>query len=112
MSWPGTLTEEEQTSLLAWLRTLLRPWCGEQARANNHADAANIEYNAVQLTLLGKLAADDIIPVESALDGAEPLTKNDVISIVSHMQNILTNYNTAGHRQLWSKAAGETQLIG
>ena len=73
MSYPGTLTPAEQASLLAWLRTSLRPVMGELARLNNHLQAANTEYNGVQLALLAKLAAGDIVPVESGLDGAEQL---------------------------------------
>lgn len=113
MAWPGTLTEEEQASLLSWINKLVRPWCGEQARVNNHGDAANTEYNAVQTTLLAKLDNEDVIPVSgSGLAGAESITKADVVSIVSHIQGILANYNTSAHRQLWAKAAGESNLIG
>ena len=114
MAWPGTLTEAEQASLLAWLQDVLRPWCGEQARVNNHGEVANTEYNAVQLALLAELDGADVIPVGDGggLSGAEPLTKNEVVSIVSHVQNILSSFNTGAHRQLWAKAAGETNLIG
>jgi hypothetical protein len=48
----------------------------------------------------------------SGLSGAMTLTKAEIVSLTAHMQGILTNYNTAGHRQMWAKAAGPSNLIG
>lgn len=104
------LTAEQKNVLSEYVR-LLRAWSGEQARVNNHAEALNDDYAQVQ-AVLDLLANDDVIADGSGLAGAALLTKAEVISITAHMQGILTNYNTAGHRQMWAKAAGPGNLIG
>lgn len=104
------LTAEQQNVLGEYVR-LLRAWSGEQARTNNHGEALNDDYSQVQ-AILDLLANEDLISDGSGLAGAATLTKAEVISITAHMQGILTNYNTAGHRQLWAKAAGPGNLIG
>lgn len=109
MAW-SDLTPEQQAVASEYVR-LLRSWCGEQARTNNHGGALNDSYATVQ-TILGLLGNDDVITDGSGLAGAASLTKGEVVSLTAHMQGILTNYNTAGHRQMWAKAAGPSNLIG
>lgn len=104
------LTPEQQNVVAEYVR-LLRAWTGEQARANNHAAAINDGYAQVQ-SILDQLQIDDMITDSTGLAGAMTLTKGEVISLTAHMQGILTNYNTAGHRQMWAKAAGPANLIG
>lgn len=107
------LTREEQNLLTNFIDTLVRPTLGELARVNNHLEAVDTQYNAVASGLLGRLAGADEIPGESTgLDGAKSLTKDEVVTLVSYAQGVLTNYNTAGHRQNFSKAAGPGNLIG
>lgn len=117
MAWPGTLTEEEQTSLLAWMRSLVRPMMGELARTNNHLAAANTEYLSTQAANLAKLDPSDVIPVEDGLNGAESLPQSEVKTLVTYMQTIVgTNgsggVNTSVHRQGYARAAGEANIIG
>lgn len=104
------LTAEQQATLAEYVR-MLRAWSGEQARANNHADALNTMYTHIQ-AILGALGNDDPVADGSGLAGAMTLTKAEIISITAHMQGLLTNYNTLGHRQAWAKAAGPNNLIG
>jgi hypothetical protein len=104
------LTVEQQSVLADYVR-MMRAWCGEQARTNNHADALNSQYAQVQ-AILGELQDTDLITDGSGLSGAMTLTKAEVVSLTAHMQGILGTYNTAGHRQMWAKAAGPTNLIG
>lgn len=104
------LTAEQKSVLGEYVR-LLRAWCGEQARVNNHAEAENDDYSQVQ-AVLDLLGADDVIADGSGLAGAGVLNKSEVVSLTAHMQGILANYNTAGHRQMWAKAAGPGNLIG
>ena len=115
MAWPGTLTTEEQTSLLSWVNTIVRPTMGEVARVCNHLDVANVEYNGAQNDTngnLSKLVGSDVIPISgSGLGGAENLTKDELITLISYTQGILA-YNTAGHRGNYARAAGEGNLIG
>lgn len=109
MNWED-LTPEQQSIVSEYVR-LLRAWCGEQARTNNHAEALNDGYATTQ-AVLALLDDGDVITDGTGLAGASSLTKGEVVSLTAHMQGILTNYNTAGHRQMWAKAAGPANLIG
>ncbi len=104
------LTGEQRNVLGEYVR-MLRAWCGEQARGNNHAEALNDDYAQVQ-AILGELAGSDVVDDGTGLAGAGALTKDEVVSLTAHMQGILENYNTAGHRQMWIKAAGPGNMIG
>lgn len=104
------LTTEQKASLNSWMG-LFRASCGEIARVNNHLDAVNVDYNGAVGTILGLLENTDVIPNASGLDGAEPMTKAQVITCVSYMQGIL-GYNTAAHRGNLALGCGETNLIG
>lgn len=104
------LTRDQRVSLEAWMK-LFRATCGEIARVNNHNEAVNTEYNGVASAILAELADGDVIPNTTGLDGAEPMTKAEVVTVVSYMQAML-GYNTSAHRQNLSKAAGESNLIG
>src|SRR5512138_759348 len=101
----------EQKAVLGEYTRMLRAWAGEQARTNNHAEALNDDYAQVQ-AILDLLATSDVIADDSGLAGAASLTKAEVVSLTATYQGVLTNYNTAGQRQLWAKAAGPGNLIG
>lgn len=101
----------EETAVLADYVRMMRAWCGEQARANNHADALNSQYAQVQSILAG-LGNDDLIVDGSGLSGAMTLTKAEVVTLTATFQGVLASYNQAGQRQLWAKAAGPGNLIG
>jgi hypothetical protein len=104
------LTSDQKNVLSEYVR-LLRAWCGEQARTNNHGDALNTDYSQVQ-AIMDLLANEDVIADGSGLAGAASLTKAEVVSITAHVQGILSGFNTLGHRQLWAKACGPSNLIG
>jgi hypothetical protein len=110
MTWEE-LTDEQRAVLSDYVRNL-RAWTGEQARTNNHSDALNTAYVAGVSTILGLLGASEQVHDGSGLGGAMTLTQAEVITLTSHIQGVLTNYNTSGHRQLWAKAAGSSNLIG
>lgn len=112
MATYASLTTEQKDILNTWLN-LLRAWSGEQARVNNHGAAIDTMYNAQILGILAVLDNNAIIPNTSGLAGSQGLDVDaDAVTIESHIQGILTNYNTSGHRQLWTKAAGAANLIG
>lgn len=103
----------EQKDVLQTFTNLVRSWAGEQARVNNHAAAINTMYNAQIQAILVTLDDNEIIPNTSGLAGSQSLDMDaQVVTIVSHIQGILTNYNTSGHRELWTIAAGAANLIG
>lgn len=110
---------QEQKDLLANFTNLARSWAGEQGRTNNHADAVDTSWNANISAIVTSLDAGEVIPNASGLKGAQSLTKEEVTTLVSHMQNMLSDmsshtagFNTAALRQVWSKAAGPDNLIG
>lgn len=112
MATYAELTTEQQNILQEWIN-LVRSWAGEQARVNNHGAAIDTMYVAQIQTILVALDDNEIIPNTSGLSGAQSLDVDaDVVSIQAHIQGVLTNYNTSGHRQLWVKAAGAENLIG
>ena len=104
------LTTEQKASLDSWL-TLFRATAGELARVNNHQEVVDTEYNGTTSAILAELQDADVIPNTSGLTGAEPMTKVEVVTIVSYMQAVLA-YNTTDHRQNLAKACGEKNLIG
>lgn len=110
MTWEE-LTDEQRAILSDYVRNL-RAWSGEQARTNNHGDALNTAYNANVQTILALLGSSEELHDGSGLGGAATLTQAEVVTLTSHVQGVLTNYNTSAHRQLWSKAAGSGNLIG
>ena len=104
------LTPEQQATLADYTR-LLRAWCGEQARTNHHGDALDSQYAQIQ-AILGELLDADLVTDGSGLSGAMTLTKAEIVTLTAHTQGILIGYNTDGHRQMWAKAAGPSNLIG
>lgn len=104
------LTTEQKASLDAWM-TLFRASAGELARVNNHLDAVNTEYLGSAGEVLALLQDTDVIPNASGLTGAEPMTKAQVVTVVSYVQGAL-GYNTSAHRGNIARACGESNLIG
>jgi hypothetical protein len=104
------LTAEQKASLDAWM-ALFRATCGELARAMNHCDVVNIEYNGAAGTVMATLENTDTIPVQGGLTGAEVMTKAEVMTVVSYLQGVI-GYNTSAHRGNIAKACGEANLIG
>ena len=106
------LTTEQQDIYTEWERQL-RAVAGEQARVNNHWEALNDMYNAQLMAILVDLDDNYLVPNTSGLAGsASLLSDSEAVAIMAHGQGILANYNTAGHRQLWTKAAGVANMLG
>lgn len=106
------LTTEQKDTLQAWLQ-LVRSWAGEQARANNHGAAIDTMYNGQISGILALFNTNETVENRSGLSGSQGLNVgSEAVTIQSHIQGILTTYNTSGHRQLWAKAAGAANLIG
>lgn len=105
------LTNEQKSVLQDWLN-VLRALAGEQARTNNHAAAVDVAYGSQIQDILTALDAGEVLPNTSGLAGAQGLPKEEVISVVAHFQGIRTNYDTTGHRQLWTKLCGTANMIG
>ena len=104
------LTKAEKHSLQSWM-SLFRQTAGELARVNNHHEVVDTEYLGTASAILATLAGSDVVPNTSGLDGAEPMTKDEIVTIVSYMEAILA-YNTSAHRQKLARSAGEQNLTG
>lgn len=112
MATYAELTDEQKNVLQTWIN-LVRSWAGEQARVNNHGAAIDTMYNAQIQAILVSLDNNAIVPNTSGLAGSQSLDVDaEAATIQSHIQGILTTYNTSGHRELWTKAAGAENLIG
>ena len=104
------LIQTQKESLDAWM-LLMRSTCGEIARVNNHNEVVKTEYDGTTAGILALLDDADVIPNTSGLQGAEPLTKAQVVAAVGFIEGILA-FNTPTHREYLAKAAGEINLIG
>jgi len=103
------LTDQQRLSLDAWMREF-RGACGSLARCmDNDLEPITTDYAGSISTILDELHNDDVIPVQGGLDGAEPMTKDQVVTIVSYMQNVQT-YNSSAHRQNLARACGESNI--
>ena len=106
------LTAEQQATIQHYVDILIRPVMGEFARLLNHFDATNSDYNAQSSAAIALLDTSAEIPDKSGLSGTAVLDKEMVISMTSYVQNSLTSYNSAAHRQNYVKAAGAENTIG
>ena len=76
----------EQKSILQAFTNFVRGWAGEQARANNHAEAANNDYNAQVSAIISSLDGGEVIPLTTGLAGAASLTKEDLIAMARRIR--------------------------
>jgi hypothetical protein len=78
------------------------------------ANAATLDRpvgTAATLTA-GTWAVLAMVPNSVGLAAAQPkLSRADVVSMVSHLESALTSFNDAGHRNLWAKACGPSNLM-
>lgn len=112
MATYAELTVGQKATLQHFVNVLVRPSMGELARVNNHLAALDADYNAQASAILATLTGSEVIPNESGLAGAAALTKDQVVTLVSYAQGVLTNYNTSGHRGNYVLAAGAENTIG
>lgn len=108
-----SLKPEEQKALSDF-SVALRGYTGEIARLMTRLNALNANYNAVVSVILAELKdADASISIkdETGLAGVMPLSPNEMITLVSHIQKLL-EINDDAHLQIWVKAAGPTNVVG
>lgn len=106
------LTDEQRDVYLTFENNL-RAAQGVFQRLCNTFEALNTTYNAQISGILADLDDNTVVPTTSGLAGAASLDSDaEMVSLVSHIQGVLTNYNTTGHKNLRDKAAGITNTIG
>jgi hypothetical protein len=109
------LTLAQQQQLMAWCRQN-RACMAAFAQFIDKARAVNDGYNGGVSTILGLLAsASDVCGDTNGLDGngylsSGTMTKQNHIDRVADLQAVLTTYDTATHRQLWSQGCGLENL--
>jgi len=118
MATYASLSQEQKDTIQSFTNNL-RTWAGEQARANRHASAFNDQYNAQASAIVASLDAGEVVPNTSSLDGAGSVTKEELVSVTAHIQNILADmsshtagFDTDAIRQLWTKFGGAVNMIG
>ena len=67
-------------------------------------------YNA-QIIGMG-IVDPDPIDDGNGLAGAQALLYTDTVNLVSHLQGVLSNYNTQAHKNLRIQAAGGPNVAG
>lgn len=109
MTW-NELTQEQRDVYSTFERDL-RALSGEFQRWCGKAVALNARYTAQMQAILAALDNNTIVPNSSGLAGSSSLDSDaDMATLVSYLQGILTNYNTAGHQELRAKAAGQANV--
>lgn len=84
------------------------------ARVLNRLNALVASYDSTVSPILGLLTgADATVPIEddTTLAGTMPLSPNEMITMVSHIEAELVIYDQA-HMQMWVKAAGPSNVVG
>ncbi len=106
------LTQEQKNIYLVFENNLRAAMGGVQ-RIMNTMEALDTTYNAQILAILTDLDDNTIVPKNSGLAGAASLdSDSEMVTLVSHLQGMLTTYNTSGHKNLRDKAAGIVNTVG
>ena len=105
------LTTDQKQQLQDWLQ-LVRPIQGEFAKVLNHMAAAKTAHASHVGDVLALLVDADAVPNESGLAGAVDVTKAELTTILTLLNAVLTTYDTAGNRELWTKFCGAENVIG
>lgn len=104
------LTPEQRDQYEAWekdLRSFHADFHKLIARGNNIKTFYDAEISAVLVAL------DDntLVPNSSGLQGASSLDSDaEAVALQSHINDLLTTFDTVGHKQLRAKAAGINAL--
>ena len=112
MSTWALLTQEQRDVYSVFERDL-RAMNGSFQRLLNTMDRLNTTYNAQITTILVALDDNTIVPNSSGLSGSSALDSDaEMVALVAHLQSTLTTFDTVGHRNLRSKAAGGPNTAG
>ena len=103
------LTSEQQDAIEQFEITA-RPGSGTLFRFLNKVDIMKPTLGPLK-ALLGSLDAGAIIPLHGGLAGAQPLTKEQMLEIITTMESLLTDYYTDSLRALATASAGPANLL-
>lgn len=116
MTW-NELTQAQRDEVIT-LMEAVRLWAGQVARLGNLGRAISSAYVGNVENTLAALDAGEI-PITNGVQGADLLTKQDVLSLVGYAIDSSStadgssgSLNTNYHRSLYAKAAGLLNLLG
>ena len=105
------LTPEQQGIVAEYTRQQ-RAMVGAFARLLNQFEALDNMYDGQVTAAWAALGDNDMIVDGSGLAGVSQLTKQEVASIATAVQAILTTYQSEALRQLYVRMAGLSNTIG
>jgi hypothetical protein len=105
--------EPEQRDVYSTWERELRALAGEMYRLTDKLVAIDTMYSGQIAAILVALNDNTVVPNTSGLAGSQSLDSDaEAVTIQSHFQAYLAAFNSSGHRQLWTKAAGLPNTIG
>lgn len=111
MAWPGTLTEQEQTIIMAFVDELFRPNILRLVQAINISRGIKIAWDSQIQELLTKLVNSDVIPTNTNLSGASVLTKQQITSLLVDLNTFLTTYDAQSQRDKYITVIGAPNMV-
>ena len=111
MAWPGSLTAEEQEIVKVFVDQLFRSNILRVVQGINLSRGIKIAWDSQISAMFGDLAAGDVIPNGSGLDGAASLTKAQVTSLLTDLAAILTTYDSQAQRDKYISVIGAVNMI-
>lgn len=111
MTWPGTLSAEEQEIVQTFVDQLYRPAMIRLVQAMNITDGAKEEFTQRVQAILAGLVDADVIPNTSGYAGAEALTKAELVTALGNLNTMLTTYNATSARNVYRKAVGTRNML-
>ncbi len=103
---------DEQRDIYTTFERNLRGVMGQFQRICNDFRILDNTYNAQVQGILTSLDDNTIVPNTSGLAGAASLDSDaEMVTLVSYLQGILTNYNTIPHQQIIDKASGQQAIF-
>lgn len=106
MAYPETLTANQQTTLLNFMTSLRPNLLLFSKLINNLALLDNVWNGGGVKAINALLQAADVIPDNTGLSGATPLTAADLNTAMTAIEGFLTSYNTAGYQAYFVRAVG------
>jgi hypothetical protein len=90
----------------------MRSLTGELARLMDRMASVQVAWTNTVAALVTSLDAGSIVPDNTGLAGAQPMTREEVITMGStNFANALTTFNSAGARALYVKTVGPLNAV-
>lgn len=105
-----SLSAQDKATLLAYL-PLFRGAAIQYVKSLNAlAELDNLWTNTVS-AVVAKLDAAEVVPDATNLDGAAPLSHDDLITLMADIEQVLAAKNDAAHRAAYARICGQRNTI-